>query len=122
MLQVEKLSKLKSGKYGSQSAGVQNSTMSCWVVLVVWADTKSAKRHVSCHDMSSGPRGPHAVSKSLGRHHHWPDRQLKPAIGGLNLQDLPISLLELLFSALFAIAAGPSWHLGAFSSRKQCCC
>jgi hypothetical protein len=116
MLQVEKSSKLKSGKYGSQSTGVQNSTMSCWVVLVVWADTKSAKRHVFCHDMSSGPRGPHAVSKSISRHKCWPDCQLEPAIGGLNLGKSATHSARIVSFRPFAIAAGPSCRLGAFSS------
>jgi hypothetical protein len=35
MLQIEKSGEFKSGEYDSQSAGVQNSTKSRWVVLAV---------------------------------------------------------------------------------------
>ncbi len=50
---------------------------------------ESAKRCIFCQIRSSEPRGRHAVSKTLCRHWQWPICWWKPAIGGLNLQDLP---------------------------------
>jgi hypothetical protein len=37
-----------------------------------------------------GLRGPHAVSKALGRGRRFHVRQLKPAFGGVNPLDLPL--------------------------------
>ncbi len=64
MGQTEKFSGFRSGEYGGQSAGVQIFTNNCWVVLAVWASTKSAK--IFHQDASSGPRGPdHMLSQKL---------------------------------------------------------
>ncbi len=62
---------VKSSEFGSRSARVQNSANNCWVVLAVWASAESAKRGIFHQDMSSGPRGPHAVSKALNRNWRW---------------------------------------------------
>ncbi len=66
-MQIEKSSKFKSSKYGSQSIRVQISAKSCWVVLAASAVTKSVERRIFHQDMSYGHRGPHVVSKALGR-------------------------------------------------------
>jgi hypothetical protein len=65
--QIVKSSRFKSGEYGSQAAGVWNSTNSHWTVLAVLTDAES-KISIFQQDTSSGPRRIHAVSKALGRH------------------------------------------------------
>ncbi len=85
--QIEKSSKFKSGKYGGQSVGVQNSTNSCWEVLTVWTSAKSAEWGIFCREKSPGPRGPNAISKALGRCWRRHDHQWKPASNSLNLQN-----------------------------------
>jgi hypothetical protein len=67
MLQIEKSRGFKSGKYGGQSARVQNSAKSCWVDLACGQELNLPKDIFSVRIC---PRGPHAVSKALGRHQH----------------------------------------------------
>jgi hypothetical protein len=46
LCQIEKSSKFKSGKYGGQSAGVQNSASNRLVVLGVWNGTLNLPKFV----------------------------------------------------------------------------
>jgi hypothetical protein len=64
----ERSSKFQSGEKGGKSARIQNPAHNYWVVLAVWTSAKSAERCIFCQYTSSVPRGPHAVSKALGRH------------------------------------------------------
>ncbi len=53
-LQIEKVIEFKSGEYGSQSVGVQNSAKKGWVVLEVRGSIKSARRNIFCQDTPNG--------------------------------------------------------------------
>jgi hypothetical protein len=77
----------------------------------MWVGAESAKRRIFLQDKFSGPRGPHAVSKAIGRG-HW-----KLAIGGLNPQNLLLVLLASILSTQWhgVMASGLARHLGAFS-------
>ncbi len=92
----------------------------CWEVLAVTNCTKSDKRHIFHQDTSSGPRGPHAVSKVLGRFPALTCPLSKPAVSSLNLQDL--QLIPLTSFHPFTVASGSCPCLTAFSHWKRCLC
>jgi hypothetical protein len=92
--------------------GVQNSAYSCWVVLVVWVGAESAKRCIFHQDKFSGPRGPHAVSKAIGRGHWKP--ATKPAAHSTRIYSFhPMAWGH-------GIRSCPSSR--SFFSLKQCFC
>ncbi len=90
--QIAKSSRFKSGVYGGQSVGVQNSANSLWMVLAVWASMLNPPKDVFSVMVctSSGPRVPHGVSKALGSHRcltrspaktgHWRPKSARPAV------------------------------------------
>ncbi len=66
---------------------------------------------------SCGPRGPHAVTKVLGKCQRWPVHRQEPAFGCENLQDLLSFCLHRSFCP-FAMASDPCYRLAAFSLWK----
>ncbi len=58
----------KSSEYGVQSTKIEiPPTAAGWFYVVVQAGTESTERRIFHQDKSSGPRGPNAISKALGR-------------------------------------------------------
>ncbi len=64
MLQIEESGEFKSGKYGGQSARVQNSAKSCWVGLACGQALNLPKDIFSVRICPIGP-GDHMLSEKL---------------------------------------------------------
>ena len=103
----------KSGDYGSQSAGVQDSAKSGWVVLAVWTGAKSADSHIFVMIRPFGPSGPHPTSKGPEKRRHRlvrRGRRKKNTIfgdGRLDLGDGDVF-------RPWALSSGPDRYLVAF--------
>jgi hypothetical protein len=67
---IAKFRRFKSSQYGGLSDEVKDSAYNHWVVLAVRAGVEFTEIHFFHQNMSSGPRRPHAVSKTLGSHKH----------------------------------------------------
>ncbi len=119
-LPVEKSSEFKFGEYSSQSARKRNSTTAANWFRQCRPALNLPKGVFSVRLRPSGPRGPHAVSKALGRCRRFSRSPAKTVLRRRKSARSAAHSARIGSFRYSAVASGPDQRLKAFSHWKPC--